>query len=133
MAHRSYRGPDRYGSLGAGPLKPFKSGVTITSPESVPASKLQCAEVPGREVEFVIRKPVDVTAFTIFWGRWVELEGGTDGWLELGSQAFASTGTPTKLFRIPEFETHGDAVAIYLSAVTGTPASTFLYYVRDIP
>ena len=131
----------RYNPAGAGPLLPYKSGVVITSTESPPASAAACVELTGREIEFVIEKPSAVTAFSIVYGRWVT--GGFPGagagdshyvsaWLPLGTETWSSVPSALALHRL-QFVTHGDPVAIYLSALTGTAGANFRYWYRDIP
>lgn len=122
------------------PLRPFRGGENHTDVMSAPTSRdKHCIFLDkAMRANFVIRTPAGITAFTVRYGRWVTGKSyggsgtGLDGWLELGSVAFTSL-SDGQLVELPPFETHMDAVGIYVSAKTGTASQNFRFWCRGLP
>ncbi len=131
---------DSFGDMRA-PLrwKAFRSD-THDAAMTAPSNKdTHTARVDPRysRTEFAVRCPVDVTAYTIRWGRWLEgpkFKGtGTElgGWCEDGLVAL--TGQTEGELSSVIVPNNGDRTAVYVTDLTGTPGGTFMFWLRGLP
>lgn len=119
----------RYGSPSPPALRPFLRGLVQTTAMSAPAALKDFTPVgQAMTVEFVFFKPVDLTAFTIRCVKWDAAIGAA---IEVKATAYASQGAAAKHVSI-EFSANTDPVAVYVTDLTGTPASTFMFWWRPV-
>lgn len=127
----------RYGRRSAGEWKPYKPQADMQTTGAIPTAKYQCIHpgVAASMVEFVIESANGVTAYTVHYGRWVELPETATGAaverpIELGTVA-VTNATDEELFRV-EFPSYSDYVWIYVDTFTGTASEDFRFFMRAL-
>lgn len=122
------------------PLRIYKGGPAIALAMSAPASVKECAVADlAPRVEFLVRVPASVTAYTIHYGRWLrgpapqKTGSELDEPVEIGTLAVTGA-TAGKVARVV-FETATDPVWCYVAGFTGTVdgGASFGIWYRGLP
>lgn len=131
---------EAYGARTGRPLHVYKGGPAIALAMSAPTKVQECvvADLAPR-VEFLVRVPASVTAYTIHYGRWLKgppaqkTGSELDAAVEIGTLAVTGA-TAGKIARIV-FETATDPVWCYVAGFTGTVDAnlSFGIWYRGLP
>jgi hypothetical protein len=127
----------RFGPRSAGAWRSHRPQTDMQAEGAVPTSKHQCVH-PGTAaslVEFIVESANGVTAYTVHYGRWVELPETPTGAaverpIELGTVAVTGAADE-ELFRI-EFPSYGDYVWLYVDTFTGSASEDFRFFMRAL-
>lgn len=124
---------NRYGGGLGSAFQAYRSGAGIADAEPVPTDpRRSCVSLGAQpHAELVIRAPIGITEYTITYGRWVQATGrpwlwdGFEstphelaGFLPIGEATF-TVGAAGELRRVT-WDTQGDLVGAYVSAITGS-------------